>query len=342
MTLGLIAGVGVAALGGLLLIDRTAAAFLRPRSKEGEPAPDLLAGPLESVIFPSSDGLQLRGWFIPAEREGEEETGTEAVAGTEATGAPGTREGRLRSAPPVVLAHGWTGTAGRMLPLARALASEGVSSLTFDVRGHGRSDPARFVTARHFRDDVSAAVDWLFERTGERPVVVGHSMGGSAAILAAVEGAPVAGLVLLAAPADIMEVTAGYFAERGLPGSLLVRLFTPSWRLRAGVPFPRLHPAGRVGELRIPLHLVQGDSDLRVPPAHAHRLASLSGAPLEALEGVDHREVITHPRTVAVVMDFLGRVGEGATEAGAAGPATTGSGIDGPATLGPLTGGEAS
>ena len=45
-----------------------------------------------------------------------------------------------------------------MLMVAEPLAEAGFATLVFDVRGHGRSDRARYCTIRHYRDDVVAGV----------------------------------------------------------------------------------------------------------------------------------------------------------------------------------------
>ena len=87
---------------------------------------------------------------------------------------------------PVLLLHGggqtrhsWSGTAQR-------LAREGWRALSLDLRGHGQSDwsPAGDYALDDFVGDLIAVV-----RTLERsPVVVGASLGGMAAMVAAGEG----------------------------------------------------------------------------------------------------------------------------------------------------------
>jgi pimeloyl-ACP methyl ester carboxylesterase len=272
-----------AAVGGAFLIDRAALLTLRPRRRPAQRT----AGDLHHPVTPlelDSNGVTVRGDLI------------------EPRATP-------PDAPISVLVHGWTGDSSTMLFLAAPLLDAGLPVLVFDVRSHGRSDGAPAVTVRHFRDDLMATLETLREiRPGCRIVVIGHSLGGAAAILARSRGAEFDGLALIAAPADLFAVTAGFFSDRGLPGQFLVRLFHPSWRLRAGESFRDLDPEARAGELAsdsIPVTIVQGGRDTRVPPDHADRLGHAAGVPVLTVAEAAHRDVLTHPDTHAELIRFL-------------------------------------
>ena len=101
----------------------------------------------------------------------------------------------LGSGPPIVLIHGLGGTFRYWLESARHLA-EHFRVLMPDVPGFGGSDPA----ARPFSMDAAGErVLVACEQLGAlRPVLVGHSLGGPIAALAAAQ-APgrVGGVVLI-------------------------------------------------------------------------------------------------------------------------------------------------
>jgi pimeloyl-ACP methyl ester carboxylesterase len=95
---------------------------------------------------------------------------------------------------PVVLAHGggltahtWDGVCARLRDEHRCLA--------LDLRGHGESDWAKEYGIRAHVRDIAALVDAI---APERPVLVGHSLGGLAAITYAAEhGDRLRGLALI-------------------------------------------------------------------------------------------------------------------------------------------------
>jgi pimeloyl-ACP methyl ester carboxylesterase len=271
-----------AAAGGAFLIDRAALMTMRPPRR----SPERIASDLGHPITPievRTDGVTVRGDLIEPERVDP-------------------------SAPLTVLVHGWTGDSSTMLHLAEPLVAEGLPVVVFDVRSHGRSDPAPAVTVRHFRDDLLAVLEWLQEhRPARRIVVVGHSLGGAAAILARVRGAPIEGLALVASPADLFAATARFFSDHGLPGGLLVKLFHPSWRLRARESFRYLDPEARARDIAgtIPIAIIQGDRDTRVPPSDAARLAEATGVPVFTVEGAAHREVLVHPEVHLEILRFI-------------------------------------
>ncbi|MCL7928065.1 MAG: alpha/beta fold hydrolase [marine benthic group bacterium] len=271
-----------AAAGGVLALDRLAHVTARPPKRPLERTAVDLGVPHEMIEFEAFDGITLRGEWI-------EHLGTD------------------RDRPVVVLVHGWTGNSGTMLYVARPLLEAGYPVFTFDVRHHGRSDDAPYVTIRHFRDDLAHAVRLVRERRPGAPVLVaGHSLGGSAALLLGAAGAPVDGVILIAAPADLMEVTAGMFSDRGLPGGLLTGALRPFWQRRAGVPFRDLDPAAGARRLGLPLLVVHGDRDARVPAEHAMRLAENAGTEVLWIEGAEHKDILDRPELHEAMVAFVG------------------------------------
>jgi len=129
-----------------------------------------------------------------------------------------------------------------------------------------------------------------------------------------------AAFATVAAPADLFAATAGFFSDRGLPGNLLVKLFHPSWRLRAGESFRRLDPEARAPEIAgsLPITIVQGDRDTRVKPSDALRLSAATGAPVVTVEGAAHKDVLARPETHREIARFIRSVG-GRTAGGTAG-----------------------
>jgi len=276
---------GLAAVAAILVLDRLALVTIRPRMKlHARNVGNLPFGCREHIF--TSLGQSLRGWFLEPEVDG--------------GGAV------------VVLVHGWGSSHGRMTFLAEPLLQDGFPVFLFDVRHHGESPEAPYVTARHFRDDAVAATREVHAAYPNRPLVLmGHSMGGSAAILAVAEGAPVAGLVTIAAPADLWSVWADFFDGKGLPGRWIVRVLNPFWRYRAGVPFSTLRPDERVKELDLPLLFIHGDRDQSVPLEHVRILARGAGVEAVVMKGAGHSDILGKTELHRKVSDFLEAVGSG-------------------------------
>jgi pimeloyl-ACP methyl ester carboxylesterase len=133
-------------------------------------------------------------------------------------------------------------------------------------------------------------------------------MGGAAGVLAAADGAPVDGLVLIAAPSDVLRVTAEFLTDQGMPGTAMMRVLRPFfwWRVRGG--FRPLTPGRRIRELDLPLLIIQPELDQRVVRSHAERLSRVSGEPIHVVKDREHTDVLAAPETLRLVREFLEKV----------------------------------
>lgn len=84
--------------------------------------------------------------------------------------------------PAVVLVHGWTCSTAYWAAQIRDLAADH-RVIAYDQRGHGRSPAHTTCTADALADDLEAVLAATLE-SGEKAVVVGHSMGGMTLIAA--------------------------------------------------------------------------------------------------------------------------------------------------------------
>ena len=276
-----------AALGALGLVvfglDRLAGRLVRPTIQPVERTVDTLGVPFREVTIESGE-VGLRGWLVEPDGASPEE-------------------------PLLILAHGWGANHGTVLRLGAPLAKKGHPLLLFDVRGHGLNPPVDEVTIRSFRDDLMACVDVARDLFPRRPLVlIGHSMGGAAGVLAAAEGAPLDALILIAAPSDVLTVTAEYLVDHDMPGHLLVNGLRPFFWRWVGGTFRRLTPSRRIDELELPLLLIQPEHDARVIRPHADRLAAAAGAPYHLIEGREHTDVLEAPETLELVTAFVRRL----------------------------------
>ena len=105
----------------------------------------------------------------------------------------------------VALAHMRPSDQESWAPFAERLAEEGYAAFTFNFRGYAPSGGDK--DAGLIDLDLGGALDYLAARGVERPVLVGASMGGTAAIKVAANR-DVAGVVALSAPREIEGLSA--------------------------------------------------------------------------------------------------------------------------------------
>ncbi|HMB06362.1 MAG TPA: alpha/beta fold hydrolase [Isosphaeraceae bacterium] len=234
----------------------------------------------------TQDGLTLRGWYCPT-----------------------SRHRHL-----IVLVHGKGGSWPEMAARGRDLHAYGYDVLLFDLRGHGRSDPARLSMGRRERGDLRAALAWA-DRQGfsdDRIGWLGQSMGASTILMEAARNPRIRVAVLDSPYGHLPELL-----HEQLPKmSHLPSWFTPgiltAARLAYGIRTDDLIPitAARLWGRR-PLLLIHGEADSIVPVDQAIRLARAAGPSCQAvtLPGVGHVQAfeVNPRRYVAAVDSFFRR-----------------------------------
>lgn len=143
----------------LMSLGQAVAATYVPRQAIGSSTPARSGLTYTDVVFRTSDGAELSGWYIPS-------TNGAAIA----------------------MLHGAGATRSDVLDQAVVLARHGYGVLLFDARGHGRSGGRAMDFGWYGDQDVGAAVSYLESRPDVEPArigVLGLSMGGEEAIGAA-------------------------------------------------------------------------------------------------------------------------------------------------------------
>jgi fermentation-respiration switch protein FrsA (DUF1100 family) len=192
MFFALIAVAAIAALLALLWVGQRRLMYF-PDGRVSAPREVGLAG-VESVRFPTADGLELAGWFVPA--------GAEAKA-------------------TVLVFNGNAGNRAYRAPLATALAAHGFNVLLFDYRGFGGNPGSP--TEIGLAADARAARDYLADRPdvgAARVVYFGESLGTGVAVALAAEQPPAA-LILRSPFTSMADVGAYHYPI--LPVRLLLR-----------------------------------------------------------------------------------------------------------------------
>ncbi len=201
--------------------------------------------------------------------------------------------GAVRKAlPAVILPHGgpWVRDFLRYDYLVQFLASRGYVVLQPNYRGS--SGFGYWFEARGFgewglamQDDLSDGVRWLIE-TGtvdpQRICILGASYGGYAALMAAAETPELFKCAVSIAPVTDLQGWLDWL--EGLPAGVGTRV-----RVLGGRDSSYLHensPVHRAAEMDLPLLLVHGDRDVRVPIEHSEALVKALGEQNKACDYV--------------------------------------------------------
>jgi len=215
---------------------------IRPFSVHSNIGPSYFKLLHEEVTFVTTDGLKLKGWFIPGR-------------GAKAT---------------VIVTHGYPADKGDLLPLAIFLYPH-YNLFLFDFRYFGESEGAITTVGYREQEDLRAALRYLKERGEKRIGGLGFSLG--AAVLLLVQDPDLKAVVADSSFADIdrmLEVVYGFLpgVTKG-PFVWTTRLYA---RLFLGIDTRDISPLRAVRERTRPVLIIHGARDGQIPVKHAHLL----------------------------------------------------------------------
>ena len=194
----------------------------------------------QGLALPSEQGGQLAAWFVP---------------------------GRAQCKTTVVLLHGWGANKGLMMPLVPPFHALGMHVLLVDAHNHGDSAKRGVSTMPKFAQDLASAVHWLKAQSPEQAqsvVVLGHSVGAAATLLAASRGLAVDGVISLASFAHPRWMMRRQLRRvQWVPG--LVGLITRYVQWVIGHRLAAIAPIETVKRIDCPVLLMHGDQDQVIP-----------------------------------------------------------------------------
>jgi fermentation-respiration switch protein FrsA (DUF1100 family) len=175
-----------------------------------------LKRPFENVFFKSTDGVELNGWFYPAD--------------------PNSPRAKFA----VLVCHGNAGNISDRLELYRPWLDAGAALFAFDYRGFGLSQgrPGEEGTYR----DAQAAYQWLRQKgfAGSNIVVYGESLGGGVASELCLRE-PTAALVLQSTFTSIPDIGAELYPWLPVRWISTIKYDTHSKLSRLKIPVLVMH-----------------------------------------------------------------------------------------------------
>jgi len=258
-----------------------------------------LGFPFERVSFKTSDGVNIRAWWIPALES-----------------SPG-RRGEDFGEKTVIVCHGLGANKSNQLIMARPFVPNGYNVLIFDFRAHGESGGQLSSIGDLERNDVLGAVKWLRENRPERSKQifgVGASMGAAALIAAAVDPSPEGQAIDAVAvfdtfdnlPSEVRSITRGRFPQ---PVRWLVQnVGLPMASFQVGANLSRFAPDELVQRLwPRPILIIHATRDEIIEFDRGQQLFNSAVQPKERLwiDGADHNSIINDDTAARRVLQFF-------------------------------------
>jgi pimeloyl-ACP methyl ester carboxylesterase len=216
----------------------------------------------EDIEFQSTDGLTLKGWFIPAEPGGDD--GQDKVV--------------ILSHPLPFNRHGFLVKNQGLLPLfktdvdllqiAPALHRDGYSVLMFDFRNHGESEGGLTGVGLTEYQDVLGAVAYVKSRPSLRSPQIGFAsfcMGANSTIVALSKGKELAEdvkFLVAVQPISVSVFFRRYMSNVYTPLSLyLIPIVDRFVQWRGGFAFKKMSPLAYAKDVEVPTLVIQARED---------------------------------------------------------------------------------
>ncbi|MBE1488161.1 alpha/beta fold hydrolase [Plantactinospora soyae] len=217
--------------------------------------------------------------------------------------------------PVVYLMHGWGGWRGQFTGFVAPLVAAGHRVIAFDAPSHGDSAPGAYGPRRGLLPEFVDALEAVVRIGGPAHTVIGHSLGGAATAIAALDGLPAERLVLISAMADPIAYTSDFARALGF-GERIRTGFLHRLERRVGRRMPEFDVRARVaGQTQLPpVFVVHDRADRQVRFTDGEALAAAwPEAELLVSEGLGHRRILRDPAIIASVVDYVAgaRVGRG-------------------------------
>jgi len=215
----------------------------------------------ENVSFESSDGLKLKGWFLPSNK----------------------------SKNTIIVMHGYPTNKADVLPFSMFLLKK-FNVFLFDFRSFGESEGSYTTVGFKEVNDLDGAVKYLKTRKDVKNIgALGFSLGGSVAIMN--KNNDVKAIVAESAYSNLnnmIESMYGNFYFLKYPFVQLTRIYT---KIFFGIDTKDISPKDSIKDINKPVLIIHGEKDSQIPVNEAYILNNANKkTELWIVENADHGE----------------------------------------------------
>ncbi len=202
---------------------------------------------------------------------------------------------------PVLMVHGWMGRATQFRKFVPDFNKAGFKVVAFDATGHGKSQG----NISHLME-FAGIITLMGKRYGQFEMIVGHSLGGVAAMHAIIGGVNTNKLVMISSPTIGHEIV-DVFKRKLNASNATVAYFNQYIVKKFGLPFEHYSAGYNVAKLpNTQLFLVYDENDPEVTLAHAQVLMNkYKSAELYQTKGLGHTRILKDAGVIAHVLGKL-------------------------------------
>ncbi len=262
------AGLGL----GVLLLEGSVRIYPPMRRTPDASIAAAISADFRDVQIIARDGVVLKAWLVHPEHP----NGNAAIA-----------------------LHGVGDTRFGIRYRARILADAGYTVLMPDSRGHGVSGGELVTFGILEKDDVHRWADWLLQTEHPRQLFgIGASLGASILIQSLENDSRFTAAVAECPFGDFHQAAYDRTAEKlglnhWLARVLLFPVIEPGLiygRMKYGIDFGEVRPLDAIAHTRVPVLLIHGADDSKIPPSHSVALhtADPGGSVLWLVPGAGH------------------------------------------------------
>lgn len=216
---------------------------IRPPRIHSPYQPHQFVSSYEDITLTTSDGLALKGWFIPQEK----------------------------SDKAVIALHGYPADKSNILPGLLFLHKD-FNLLFLDFRYFGSSEGSITTAGARETKDLAAALEFLRARGFKKIGVWGFSLGGSVALMSIAHSSAIKAIVAESAYAELSLMareTYRHLLFLKYPLGFLTGIWA---KLLLGVDIDKASPVKGVRNSRSPILIIHSTTDQVIPFSHALRL----------------------------------------------------------------------
>ena len=202
----------------------------------------------KKIVFVTRDSLHLSAYLIKTEKK-----------------AKGT----------VIALHGYRSNKNKYLPVASYFIEAGYHFAAMDLRGHNESEGTYTGFSYYEKNDVADFIEYLEKHENLHPpyILYGHSIGAATALAVAAENKKVKLLVLESIFTSLEDIIPNYIRFYtgieidSIPDEISETVFNS-----AGVPLEKIRPVDLAEKIKIPVLIIHGKKDEKVPLPEAEKV----------------------------------------------------------------------